>query len=193
MKEAIRRIHLYSALAITSYLVLYFFTGFVLVHGDIFPNHDPEKATVSENLNFTGEDTPEAWTAFIQQKYAVRGQRQPMRKLKDGSLRINFFRPGHSFEALVSPDRQSVQITRTTGFFRQLMVGFHRVHVYGSGPLYDFWCFMYDVASASCILFAASGILIWYTAKQRDPWGWLFVVSGFGLTLMLSLYFMYMP
>lgn len=193
MKEVIRKIHLYSALAITSYLVLYFFSGFVLVHGDIFPNKDPEKTVVSEKLSYDGENTPEAWSAYIQQKFEIHGKRQPVRELKDGSLRINFFHPGHGTEALVSPDRQSVQITRTTGFFRQLMVGFHRVHLYGSGPLYNFWCFMYDLASAACIVFAVTGIFIWYTAKKRDPWGWLFVVSGFGLTLLVSLYFMYMP
>ena len=138
-------------------------------------------------------DPPEAWSSYIQDKFNIHGKRQPVRELKDGSLRINFFHPGYGTEALVAPDRQSVQITTTAGHFRYLMVGFHRTHVYGAGPLYDFWCFLYDLASASCIVFALTGILIWYTARQRDPWGWPCLLSGFGLTLMMCLYFMYMP
>jgi len=46
----------------------------------------------------------------------------------------------------------------------------------GGGWLYDLWAVVYDLASASMILFALSGIYLWH---QRRPGSFLKIGNGF--------------
>jgi hypothetical protein len=172
---------------------MYFFTGFVMFHPVLFPSEDPVKTSWSERLEYTGSDDPEAWSDFLQSTFALRGQPGRSRELEDGRVSCVYQRPGVRIEAFVSVDRQTVEITRTEWGFRRLMVGYHRVHGYSGSWLYYLWSLMYDLASAACIVFAVTGILIWYPRRNRDRLGWLFLGTGFGLTLATILYLMYTP
>ena len=188
-----RKIHLYSGLGLLSFVVMYFFTGFVMIHPGIFPAQDPVITSWSEKLDYQGSDDPEAWSDFLQRRFALRAQPDLSRQLEDGRVRCLYQRPGVQFEAFVSADRQTVEIKRTDWDFKRLMIGYHRVKGYNGSWLYYLWSFMYDLASTACIVFAVTGILIWYPTRRRDRLGWLFLGTGFGLTLATTLYLMYAP
>ena len=50
-------------------------------------------------------------------------------------------------------------VTQQLGWQRT-MVGFHRMHNYGDGGIYELWVLYYDLASLSLILFALIGIYL---------------------------------
>ena len=50
------------------------------------------------------------------------------------------------------------------------IVGFHRLHGYGDGKVYDVWVFRYDLAGISLILFAFTGIYLGTSQKGKATW-----------------------
>ncbi|MFH1071201.1 MAG: PepSY-associated TM helix domain-containing protein [Candidatus Glassbacteria bacterium] len=193
MKETIKKIHLYSGLSLFAFMVIYYFSGFVMINHSLFTEADPVEKVRSESFSWNGPVDSLAISAYIQEHYGLRGKRQPPRRLNDGRTRYNFYHPGVATEAMVSADRRSVEITVSDGGFRGMMVGFHRILGYFGGWLYVLWSFFYDAASAASIVFAVSGIVIWYSGRSRDKLGWLCLGTGFGLTLVVILYLMLMP
>jgi len=186
-----RKIHLYTGLGLLTFVVMYFITGWVLMHEGIFPHKDPVNTTWMEKLEYQGPDSREAWADYLQHEFSLRGKQGRIREMKDGRVSYQYFRPGYAFEVVVSADRETAEITESQWGFRNLMVGYHRIHGYGDGWLYNIWSFMYDLASLACIVFAISGIVIWYPTRRRDRLGWLFLGIGFGLTTVMTLYLMY--
>jgi hypothetical protein len=75
----------------------------------------------------------------------------------------------------------------------QTLVGFHRLHRYGGGWVYNLWMVFYDLASFSVILFAASGVYLWYKLTRRRALGWTCLAASFGFTAGTILYFVYAP
>jgi hypothetical protein len=193
MYETIRKIHLYTGLTLLTFVVMYFITGYVLVHGDWFPGRDPQKSVRSEPLGRAEEKPPEAYSASLQEQFDLRGRRVPPQRLKDGRWRFRYVRPGTSYEALVSSAGDSVQITRSEERFRGTMVGFHRLHGYGGGWLYDLWAFAYDLASAAMVLFSLSGIYMWYRLTRRRWPGWIVLGLGFSYAAATVLYLVHAP
>ena len=63
---------------------------------------------------------------------------------------------------------------------RNILVGFHRMHGYGGGWLYNIWLVFYDLASLSLILFAVSGTYLWWRLARRR---WLVGLAGCELGL----------
>jgi hypothetical protein len=193
MMGFVRKLHLYTGLGLLSFVVMYFITGYVLVHEGMFPRSNPTRTTWGERLDYQGPDDLNAWAKYLQRKFALRGKLGRVREMKDGKVSYSYFRPGYSFDVVVSADRERAEITQTESGFRNLMVGYHRIHGYGGNWLYCLWSFMYDLACVACVVFAMTGIVIWYPTRRHDRLGWLFLGIGFGLTAAMTLYLMYTP
>jgi len=192
MKELMRKIHLYSGLSLLAFMVMYFFTGLVLVEHKLFPGSDPDKRTRMLQVSIPAEldiDQAGSWLAV---QFDLRGKPQPPRKFDDGRVRYAFNRPGINIQATLDADRHRVVIESNNGDFRNTMVGYHRMHGYNTNFVWTFWALMYDLASAGCIVFAVSGVWIWATARERDKVSWLMLATGLGLTISMVLYLMLM-
>ena len=69
-----------------------------------------------------------------------------------------FWRPGTLHRVDVAADGAGATVSTRRENLRTTLVGFHRMHRYGGGWLYDLWVVCYDLASLSLILFAISGV-----------------------------------
>ena len=192
MYQIIRRIHLYTAFFLLSLVLMYFVTGYLMIHEGLLANRDPEKKTRAAHLKYKGEKTPEAYAGYLEENFGLEGKRQPPQKQEDGSWRFEYFRPGTSYVAVISAAGDSVRITETTEHLRRTLIGFHRLHGYGGGFLYDIWAVLYDLASIALILFTLSGIYLWYKLTQHHLLGWLLLVlslclTGFTIGYLLTL------
>lgn len=191
--QIIRRIHLYTAFFLLSFVLMYFATGYLMIHEGLLENHNPEKKTRNLHLKYKGEKTPEAYAAYLEASFGLEGKRQPPQRREDGSWRFAYSRPGTSYEAVVSAAGDSVRITESREHLRRTLVGFHRLHGYGGGLLYDVWAVCYDLASLALILFTLSGICLWYKLTQRHLLGWLLLFLSFGLTAVTVGYLFILP
>lgn len=194
MRELVRKIHLYAGLAAASFLMMYFLTGFAMIHEKWFPQTEPERTVRTERLGVTGNLSPEEMASQLERRFGLRGKRMEPRGLADGSWRFGWMRPGFNADARVWAAGDSLTLTESRQGLRGVLVGFHRLHGYGGGALYDLWAFLYDFASATLIVFGFSGLWLWAGGKSgRSALGWLCLTSGMALTAAMILYFMYMP
>lgn len=180
----IRRVHLAAGLLLLVWVLLYFVTGWVMIHEEWFPRA-PHKTVRMEPL---ADSSPLGTTEFITRLETVHhlnGQRQDPKRLGNGSWRFNWVRPGENIEALVSPGTREVKITVSDFNASGLAHGLHRLHGYRGGPLYHIWAAVMDLASASMIVFAISGIYLWWrTTANRWP-GILCLGFSFGFTAVI--------
>ena len=193
MYDTIRRIHLYAGVGLLAFVVMYFVTGYVLIHGEWFPGTPPVKSTREESLTSAPGASPEEFSALLQQRFGLAGKRQPPVRMKDGGWKFEYLRPGLGHEAVVPPAGDRVRITRTEFSTRQMLVHFHRLHGYGGGAMYDLWMVMYDLASAAMIVFAVTGIYLWYKLTRRRLLGWLLLAASFSFTAGTILYLVHAP
>jgi hypothetical protein len=193
MKKLMQKIHLYTGLGLLAFVLMYFFSGFVLVQHNLFPNGDTEKLTRVEQVRIPAALNVEKTGEWIASQFSLNGQPLPAQKLEDGRVRYRFGRPGTNLTAVLDADKRNVEIETTRWDFRRLMVGYHRIHGYRGNMVWLLWALMYDLASAGCILFAVSGVWIWATARERDKVSWVMLAVGVGFTLTMVLYLMLMP
>jgi hypothetical protein len=187
-----RKIHLYSGLAILAFLTMYFLTGYVMIH-DWFYRPTPGKTTRTEQLFHAGPQEPAAYSNYLQRTFSLRGKVTEQRQLEDGSWRFRYFRPGTLYEAIVAPAGDRVWITTQNENAVDTMIGVHRLHGYGGGNLYNLWAFLYDLASFSLIVFAFTGIYLWYKLTKKRLLGWIVVGISYGYAAVTILYLMYAP
>lgn len=193
MYQIVRKIHLCAALFLLSFVVMYFITGYPLIHEGLFEDHEPEKKTRTVRLKYKGEKTPEAYVRYLQETFGLEGKRLPPQKLEDGRWKFQYFRPGHFYEAVVWATGDSVQLTESRQHLRRTLVGFHRMHGYGGGWLYDVWALCYDLASGVLILFALTGIYLWYKLTQKHLLGWLLLILSFSYAAATVGYLLFTP
>ena len=193
MYEITRKIHLYAGLAILTFVVMYFLTGYLMIKHDLLPEDKPVKKTVVERLD---QDLPEMsnqeFSVYLQDRFDLKGKRNvPGRPRKDGTWRFTYYRPGFTSVAVVSSDGKEVEITTTAQGARGVIIGLHRLHGYGGGWLYDIWAFMYDLASLALIVFPVSGFILWFRTSRRKLAGSLVLACGFSVPAAIVLYLMY--
>jgi hypothetical protein len=193
MYETIRKIHLYTGLSLLAFVAMYFVTGYVIIHEGWLPAGSLSRSSYRAPLSKGGEKPPEAYAVDLQEQFGLRGKRLPPQRLQDGRWRFRYVRPGVSYEAVVSAAGDSVQVTRSDEPLRRVLIGFHRLHGYGGGWLYDLWAFMYDLASAAMILFALSGIYMWYKLTRKRLLGWVILGLSFSYAAATLLYLVHAP
>jgi len=186
--EWIRKTHLYVAMVLLTFVVMYFITGYVMLHPSLPRAQDPQKVTTRLSIDLPEGADPEDLSVILQDKLEFPGKRIPPRVFKDGRIRYLYYRPGESFEATLSATRDSVVVVHTVEGMRRTLFGLHRMHNYGGGWLYDIWVLLYDLASLSLILFALTGVYMWFKLTKHRMVGWIFLATGYGYTLATVLY-----
>jgi hypothetical protein len=117
MYNTIRKIHLYAGLIILLFLMMYFVTGYVIIHRPFFGG-------------------------------------------------------------------QESAVTKA-------LVKLHRLHHYGGGFARNAYIVFNDLASFSCILFALSGVYLWWKTARQKIWGILCLAVSCGYAITMITYLMY--
>jgi hypothetical protein len=196
MYTLLRRLHLLCAFVLLAWVGMYFVTGYVLTHGGWFGEATVVKQERTVTLAagaLAGQPDEAGFAGALQAQLGVRGQRSPGRREGTGSWRFQYFRPGHLVSVVVTPDLQSAQVTEQRLGWQRVLIGLHRMHGYGGGWLYDLWAVLYDLTSVSQILFAITGVWLWYRLARRHWPGVVVLAAGLALTLATAGYLWYAP
>ena len=120
----IRKIHLYSAFVIASFLLMYFLTGAVMIMENLFPRMNVK--TFTEKIAIK-ENRPEAQTIDeICKRYDIKGEKSG-KDDENGRRNYSFFRPGYRAELFFSNRGDTVQVRIMEGTFASVMNDFHRL------------------------------------------------------------------
>ena len=185
-----RRIHLFTGLVLLVFVLMYFVSGYVMIHGEWFGERKSKDSSRTEALNIPRGIADAELARYVQAAFDLRGQAGSPEHRKDGSIRINFVRPGTTYQARIDPAGKSVTINRKTFGFAGIANGLHRLKGYHGGWAYSIWSLMYDCASLALIIFGVTGVVLWYQSTTRRLAGWICLAAGFGFTTAMILHLM---
>jgi hypothetical protein len=188
MYQLVRRIHLFTGLGLLLFILMYFVTGYVIIHGPWFGKTDPAVSVRTEPLAAPSGLSETQLAAYLQERFDLRGQPGAPNRRGDGSVRFTFGRPGTAIEAVVAAGGRQVSITERKLPFRGTANGFHRLRGYRGGAFYMVWAALYDLASAALILFAITGVFLWYKSTTRRWPGVLCLAGSVGFTASMVIY-----
>ncbi len=195
MYNAIRKIHLYSGLVVLLFLMMYFVSGYVMIHRPWFGGQagkPPANVRTETLAGYAGEREPEAVAAYVVERFDLRGRANvpPATQQPRSAIRFNVFRPGTILQVEIPHDGDTVKITTTRENLAGVLVQLHRVHGYGGGPIWNAFVLFNDLASASCIVFAFSGVYLWWKTAKRKIWGVLCLTTSCAYTVGTIVYLM---
>jgi hypothetical protein len=188
MYTLIRKVHQFTGLMLLAFVVMYFVTGYVIVHHEWFGGEPPVKTTRTETLRGSLPSDADEAAAALQEMFALNGMRYAPVRRGDGTWRFSYRRPGVDNEAVVSADGRSVKITETRRDGVGTLVGLHRLHGYRGGWAYCAWAVMYDLASMAMIVFAITGVYLWYKLTTKRTLGWVMLGVGCLYTIVMVVY-----
>ena len=194
MHNFIRKIHLYSGLVILVFLMMYFVSGYVLIHRPWFGGQEnkPDLSLRTESLaGYSGARTPEALAAYVADRFDLRGRVNipPPPGQPKNAIRFSVFHPGTMQQVEIPHDGDTVTIRTTRENLAGVFVHLHRIHGYGGGWLFNTYVLFNDLASFCCILFALTGVYLWWKTARRKVWGIICLaiscLYGFGMIAYL--------
>ena len=188
-----RKVHLYTGLTLFTFVVMYFITGYPIIHNQWFDDAEPTHSQRTVPLAQPPGEPLRAYAVWLQESLDLPGKRTRAQQLKDGRWRFEYWRPGTLHQVHVTAEGDSAQVNTRRENWRVTLVGFHRMHNYGGGWLYDIWVLFYDLASASLIVFALSGIYLWWRLTSRKLVGYICLAISWGFAAATICYLMYAP
>ncbi|MCC7146062.1 MAG: PepSY-associated TM helix domain-containing protein [Phycisphaeraceae bacterium] len=191
--DIMRKVHLYAGLVLLSFVVMYFVTGYVMIRESLFKGAEPVETTTTHAVALNLQLDDATLSAQLQEQFSIPGKRAESRRRGDGTTLFSYFRPGRATEVTLSPDRTLVTLKQTDRDWHGIMVGLHRLHGYGGGWFYNVWALIYDLASAAMVVFALSGIYMWWKLSKRKWGGALVLLIGWGYTAAIIVYLMLAP
>lgn len=187
MFNRIRQIHLFAAFTLTVFVLMYFVTGLVMIFEENFQRKDNSVTSVTKEIPGIRTALGDTLVTAIRQHFDVRGQYQ-IRQAKERTV-ISFRHPGMEATVVVPNHSDDVTVTTKSKNFIAALHQFHRIHGYYGGWNYRIWAFVYDLSALSMIVFAITGVYLWYkTERIRWP-GWL-ILTAFTFFIAFTLYYL---
>ncbi len=188
-----RNLHLTSSILIIIFTALFLLSGFIMIKHRVFKAPVPVKHTTDLPLTIQFSRDSLVFAKELKKTYKLHGRIEKPVKLNDGRWRFIYSRPANTQVAFVNASRDSVQIVQTvTHNYTPVLSRLHHLRGFRGGWKYAVWGILYDAAALSFIVFALTGILMWYKMKNRLKAGWIFLGTGFTVVLLVifSLYFL---
>lgn len=178
-------LHRYAGLSLVTFILMYFLSGFIMTHHQWFKG--PELETVEKRQNFR---TPvnmgmDELAVFLQDSFDLRGYRQQPNLRSDSTVAFRFYHPGMLQEATLDLREDILLIKIRPQNFAQTITAFHRIHRYGGGGIYDLFVVMMDLTSFSMILFAVTGVYLWFKVIRAKILGWSILIASLLFTILV--------
>ncbi|MEZ5353617.1 MAG: hypothetical protein R2762_13345 [Bryobacteraceae bacterium] len=186
MSKLIRRVHMYLALFLTPWILMYTASTFVMNHRAAFrgsPPAGPEWRTLSES-RYEGEFAAGAGEAAMAGQLLASldldGAHQA--RMRNGRLEINRLDPLRPVRITYTPESRSVKVEETVFNGAEFLERMHRRRGYQHEyVLEDTWAMTVDLVIVAILFWVASGLWMWWELKVTRGWGALFALAGMGL------------
>jgi hypothetical protein len=177
--RAVRQIHLVSSMIMLSFMLVFVTTGLFMINHDLFriPEIRVSQSTVAVTEPMNGD--PKDYARYLKKTLDIRG-RTEYREDRHGNWIFHFNIPGEAFQVKLPPAQDSLYIQQSTQELNLYMVA-HRIHIlrgFRGGWEYTAWAVMYDVTCFAMVLFAVTGIIMWYRSRKQFRWGWWYLMAG---------------
>lgn len=195
MYNLYRKIHLYSGLILLMYVMMFYVSGYMMTHRPWFlgaPATTTRTAVLEPGLLRLSN---EPLAANLQKQLGLAGGIQFPLAQPPNLIRFFVIRPGTTVRVDVSSQDKLIRvITQRYGWVGTLIV-LHKIEGYHArnGLLSNASVFVGDLAALSMILFAITGVILWWKSVKNHFWGSVCLIASCGYAAGMMLYFAYAP
>lgn len=188
----VRRTHMYLALFLTPWVLMYTLSTMAMNHRDHlkawYGEGPPRFVAETERAYaaaFSADATPRVKAAQIVHDLGLEGAHGVSRPAADGTLTILRNDPVTPRRIIYRPAEKKLVIERMEFRAPAFLERLHRRRGYQSGYLADkVWAFLVDFFIAAMIAWVASGLWMWWEMKLTRRMGAVF--AGTGLALFVA-------
>src|SRR4051794_1010930 len=193
MYNAVRKIHLYCGLIILAFLMMYFVSGYMMAHRPWFVTASPPPTPRTATLESADALPAEQLAAEVKTQLGLAGRIQFPQKQPAGTTRFWVVRPGSMVRVDVPAGGRQIHVTTQRVGLVGTLVMLHKVNGYDDQLLFDAYAFFCDLAGLSMILFAVSGVYLWWKRAKHRAWGVLCLAASCAYAAAVMLHFAYAP
>ena len=176
--KILRKIHFVASIFILVFVLLYAVTGFVMVKYEWFAQGSYVSKVVKTIPLASRPDTADLAGLGHQLKeaYHLSGRLKTF-KSKDNKIHCCYQHPGTYCEAILNATLDSITISQS----ERMSVGglaaeLHRVRRNEGGFIYTIWFILYDLSALAFIIFALTGIALWFIHRKSLKAGWVVLI-----------------
>lgn len=181
-----RRLHLYLALLLSPWFLMYGISSIPFSHNTYFEQLDKSKnlplwTQVAER---TGYEMPAAEGTNLR-PFADRIVKETGLEGAYGAYRPNdkqIIVYVHTFwkaaQVRCFPEEKRYVVERRRFRWDQFLTGMHAKGGFEHSGLHTLWSIVVDVTSVGMLLWVATGLLMWWKLPSTRRWGWIAIGSG---------------
>lgn len=183
ISKLIRRTHMYLALFLPPWMLMYALSTMAMQHRDLFsggegpPAYEHQRTTTYDGGFAPGAD-PKQMGEQLLTHLQMRGLFQA-KQLDDGKLEVVRFNPVQNRRLTFNPADKSLVIETSVVPAGRALENMHRLRGYQSGfASRTAWAAVVDLVIAAMVFWCLSGLWLWWQLKTTRRLGAIFALAG---------------
>jgi hypothetical protein len=193
VSKFMRRTHLYVALFLSPWITMYALSTLVMHHREFFTSHtqrvQPEFDLIREtsyDLQVAANESPQELAKRILSEIGINGAFTVQGDAMSGKLTIDRHRPVGSYRVTYDAGAKRLSVERQRfglAFFLEML---HRRHGFSQHYVAnDLWAVIVDVVIVAIVVWAATGIYMWFGLSRTRKLGSVCLLGGSALFSIL--------
>ena len=177
--KVIQKIHLIASMIMLSFLTVFVVTGIFMINHDLFTMPEIEVSHSRIPVRKPMKENPGEYLKYLKRTLDLKGRTEYRQDNKDNWI-FHFMRPGDAYQIKLTPAQDTLYIQHSSQDKTFYMV-MHRIHIlrgFKGGWEYTAWAVMYDVSCIAMIIFAVTGIIMWYRKRKQYRYGSWYLMAG---------------
>ena len=188
INKLVQKIHSITSMIMLSFMLVYVMTGIIMINRDLLtmPKVEVSHSTVLVEKPMNGD--PKDYAMYLKKTLDLRGRTEFRKDNKDNWI-FHFNMPDEGYQVTLTPAQDTLYI-RHSSQDMNLNAVVHRIHVlrgFKGGWEYTAWAVMYDTSCFAMILFAITGIIMWFKRRKQFRHGWWYLLAG----ILIPVFFIY--
>jgi hypothetical protein len=187
--KVLRRTHMYLALFLTPWMLMYALSTIVMNHRDFFREYyggGLMRYEKEREQTYTGTFPADARPRMVAEQILsdldLDGAYRVQGRLDRGRITIFRHDPVTPSKIIYTPENGKLRIERAVFRSPTVLVGLHHRRGYQHEyALEDTWGFSVDLVIVAMVFWVASGLWMWWELKVTRRWGALCLAAGIGL------------
>ena len=186
MYSLVKKIHLVSCFIISAFLLIFFISGLVVIMEKTFPRKPIYSFSETIHIKKVPENEKE-FMKNIYQRFNIHGE--VTEKVNNDERRVlKIYRPGYRAGVVLNKKKKLIEIDVTQKNFADAINDFHRLLGFEGSWAHKIWAIMYDLSCISLLVFAFTGIYMWWKSEKKKLPGMAFLFISTGLTVFTIWY-----
>jgi len=192
MYHFMRRTHLFAALVLFIFVLLYSVSGYLLEF-PLSPLLTASQTLVRvEPFQYAGDMDSPRLAEYVKSTYDLHGKLGKAEfDKKTGTRHFVFVGIKGYFDARISKDVKQVTLAIRPNSFLWALIRMHHLAGFEGGAIYETWGVMLDLVAVALVLFALSGIYLWYKLTKRRALGWIMLAISIAYTAATGIWCVY--